>query len=84
MTDKTEDLVKRLHQLDCDCNDDFICPSCEAATALKEQAAEIKRLKVLLFMAAEDIADWGSYAGEYFQHKHDLEGNIQHYKEASK
>lgn len=88
MTDTIEDLVKRLQE-SCPPNHDLSDPwpgalCAEAATALEAQAAEIKRLKVLLFMAAEDIADWGSYAGEYFQHKHDLEGDIQHYKDASK
>lgn len=37
----------------------------------------------LLNEAADDILDWGAYAGEYFQNKHDLEGCAQQYRDAA-
>jgi hypothetical protein len=30
--------------------------------------------------AADDVADWGCYASEYFQEKHDLKADIDKYK----
>ena len=30
--------------------------------------------------AAADIADWGGYASEYFQSKHELDRNVQDFK----
>ena len=35
-----------------------------------------------LKVAACEIADWGSYASEYFQNKHDLQGAISRAKAA--
>lgn len=40
---------------------------------------EIERLKGALREAAADISDWGSYADEYFQKKHDLKGCVEQY-----
>ncbi len=41
-------------------------------------AVEAERAAVLpvLVEARECVADWGSYAGEYFQEKHDLTGDL--------
>lgn len=41
-----------------------------------------KEAESLRAEAAEDIADWGAYAGEYFQQKHDLAGCVARYREA--
>ena len=56
-----DDLIKRLDRLDCDCNDDFICPKCSAAQALREQQAEIERLKARYAKCIEDMDEWDSY-----------------------
>jgi hypothetical protein len=40
-----EDLSRRLKSIGCDCNDDFICPMCEAADALEAQAKRIEELE---------------------------------------
>lgn len=48
------------------------------------QLVEKKELeKACLWMqqAAEDIADWGGYASEYFQEKHGLQSDIETYVE---
>lgn len=42
--------------------------------------AEVGRLKAHLAEAADDIVHWGSYAGDYFQIKWDLEGDIARYR----
>lgn len=44
--------------------------------ALTAQAAEIDRLRALLQEAADEVQDWGSYASEYMQTKHDLAGAV--------
>ena len=51
--------------------------------AAKDAAAELRRLHEVnqellsaLRVAVCEIADWGSYASEYFQNKHDLQGAI--------
>ena len=48
-----------------------------------QAAAELRRLHEVnqellgaLRVAVCEIADWGSYASEYFQNKHDLKGAI--------
>jgi len=51
----------------------------EAWKAVK--IAKIERLKEDYAGCIEDMADWGSYASEYFQKKHDLEGDIKRHKE---
>ena len=45
--------------------------------------AERDRLRKLLEEASECIADWGLYASEYFQKKHDLDGDIRRFREAA-
>jgi len=45
--------------------------------------AENEVLRKLLVEAAEDIEGWGAYAGEYFQKKHDLAGNVKQYRDAA-
>lgn len=46
--------------------------------------AKIKhaRLRAKYEEAIADIVDWGSYAGEYFQKKHDLKGCIEDHRKA--
>ncbi|MCY1308338.1 hypothetical protein D9M70_583380 [compost metagenome] len=54
-----------------------------AVTLERDQLrAEVDGLRTLLTEAAEDIADWGAYAGEYFQQKHDLAGCVARYRAA--
>ena len=55
----------------------------EKTWCLPLHAAELRRLHEVnqelldaLKVAACEIADWGSYASEYFQNKHDLQGAI--------
>lgn len=38
--------------------------------------ADNARLQEALAEAIEEIEDWGSYASEYFQEKHDLKGRV--------
>jgi hypothetical protein len=70
------DLVRRLNMM----SDPL---SGEAADALDRQAAEIAELRAALAKAArdleeaaDDVAGWGAYAGEYFARKHDLDGSV--------
>lgn len=49
----------------------------------KFNADEIERLRKLLAEAADDIEDWGSYAGDYFCNKHNLAGDVKKYRDAS-
>ena len=67
-------------------------PNDECALALYERpepdrvaelTAEVERLRWLLSEAAEDILNWGSYASEYFQEKHDLAGCVGKYRAAA-
>jgi len=44
-----------------------------------ELRAEVERLKTALAEAADDLADWGAYASEYFQQKH--EGTVKRYRD---
>lgn len=50
-------------------------------TELRKLAEEAAKL---LQQASEDIEDWGSYASDYFQEKHDLLGDIKKYSDKSK
>ena len=34
--------------------------------------------------AADDIDDWGGYASEYFQQKHNLNGDVKTYRDKAK
>ena len=45
--------------------------------------AEVERLRALLSEAADTIEDWGGYASEYFQDKHDLAGDVTKFREAA-
>jgi len=60
----------------------------EAAAALAEKEAENERLRKALEASAsaldeamEDVEHWGAYAGEYFQDKHDLDGDLSRISE---
>ena len=44
---------------------------------IQEAADEIERLRGKYEEAISDIAEWGAYASEFFQNKHDLEGCIK-------
>ena len=44
--------------------------------------SKVAGLESLLREAVQDISDWGSYASEYFQDKHDLAGTIKKYESA--
>ena len=48
--------------------------------AAESQLAEARRdvgvLREALIEARDDLEAWGAYASDYFQQKHDLEGNI--------
>jgi hypothetical protein len=41
----------------------------------------IEHLRFVILAAADDIESWGAYAGEYFQEKWDLSGDIKLYRE---
>lgn len=44
--------------------------------------AENEALRAHLADAIDQIKDWGAYASEYFQKKHDLDGNVARFKAA--
>lgn len=47
------------------------------AELVKDEAAkEIERLRAALSEAIDMVQDWGGYASEYFQQKHDLPGQV--------
>lgn len=48
-------------------------------TANQRLEGEVARLKAALDEAAQDIAEWGAYASDYFQEKHGLDGCIAKY-----
>jgi hypothetical protein len=48
----------------------------QAADELRRLHAENEALREALKLAKTNIADWGSYASEYFQSKHDLQGDL--------
>ena len=52
-----------------------------AQSAWDYQQARIEALKEALLEAAEEIDDWGQYAGEYFMKKHDLAGTVKRFKD---
>ena len=52
----------------------------EAAAMLRLLYEENEGLRVLLLEAADDIADWGNYASEYFQEKHGLRECVGRYR----
>lgn len=54
------------------------CPEC-----VRELREENKRLRGLLAEAADCVADWGAYASDYFQRKHDLAADIKRFRKAS-
>lgn len=81
------DLVTRLSVLAEDDGDRYpahVKKLAEAAAsriaALEVQLAEARKAleasASALDEAREDVEHWGSYAGEYFQNKHDLEGDL--------
>lgn len=51
-------------------------------TIIRELKAENAKLRDYLSQAANDIEDWGAYASEYFQDKHDLVGCVARYHAA--
>lgn len=53
-------------------------------TLMVEMLAENDRLRAMLAEAADCISSCGSYASEYFQEKHDLQGDIKRFTEAAK
>ncbi len=53
----------------------------EELTRLRAQLAE---RDAMLADAADCIESWGAYAGEYFQKKHDLAGDIRKFREFAK
>jgi hypothetical protein len=52
----------------------------ELRQQLAEYQAQLKQAYTWLEEAAEDIADWGAYASEYFQEKHQLKKDVLTYK----
>jgi hypothetical protein len=48
---------------------------------LAEAKAALGEAVGLLREAVEDIEDWGGYASQYFQDKHDLRGCIATYRD---
>jgi hypothetical protein len=42
----------------------------------RELHTELERLRGALIEAADAIESWGAYAGEYFQQKWDLQGDV--------
>jgi hypothetical protein len=50
---------------------------------LEQAKAENKWLRKLLLEAANEIEDWGTYAGFYFQHKYDLAGTVSKFRQAA-
>lgn len=63
------------------------CPTCtilkEAADEITALRAKVKALQEALVDASERVADWGAYAGKYFQEKHDLEGEVSRIRRAA-
>ena len=55
----------------------------EKPARVAELTAEVERLHNLLGDAADEIQNWGSYASEYFQEKHDLAGCVAEFKAAA-
>lgn len=55
----------------------------EKPDSVAELTAENERLRNLLGDAADEIQNWGAYASEYFQEKHDLAGCVGKYRAAA-
>ena len=51
---------------------------------LRKLEQENERLREKYEEAISDIAEWGAYAPEFFQNKHDLEGCIEKHRAALK
>lgn len=56
----------------------------EIADALEAQAADVASLRAVIGLkdaalreARDDMQAWGAYASDYFQEKHDLEGDLE-------
>ena len=54
-----------------------------AVEVIAAHKARIKELERLLDEAAGEIEDWGQYASQYFQDKHDLAGTVAMYRGAA-
>jgi hypothetical protein len=52
--------------------------------AIKAGQTENEALRAALAQAADDIESWGAYASDYFQQKHDLQGDIDRARSALK
>jgi len=65
--------LKLADELDADSN---IIGYDKHAEELRRLHAENEALREELKLAKTNIADWGSYASEYFQSKHDLQGDL--------
>ena len=60
-----------------------VCPSCGAehdTPELLELEAQLAELREAYAEAIEQIEDWGGYAADYFQEKHDLAGTVARHK----
>ena len=53
------------------------------AETIEELMMEIDRLSGLLAEAADSVADWGSYASQHFQEKHNLAGDVDRFRAAA-
>ena len=73
MTTQPEAL-RLAEQLETEWGDD--CELDKAAAELRRLHEVNQELLSALRVAVCEIADWGSYASEYFQNKHDLKGAI--------
>lgn len=52
----------------------------DIAMELAARDQRIALLKEALLEAADDIADWGQYAGDYFMEKHGLDDDVAKYR----
>jgi chromosome segregation ATPase len=71
--------LRRLHtELEATERQVFILTDCmsDCSKANARLEAENEALREALKRARESMADWGSYASEYFQQKHDLQGDL--------
>ena len=53
---------------------------CETARAADK--ARIAELEGVLADATQEVEEWGAYASEYFQEKHDLAGTVARFRAA--
>lgn len=77
MTYTDEELVRELEHRYPECP--LVREVCERFLT-KEAERENESLRALLLEAADDIADWGRYASEYFQEKHGLSECVEKYR----